>query len=302
MRGTLSAFLDRVKRGKVSKGPRDPESWSELRERLAKKGQIALVRRETYFQALRRFRPLVRLLAHFAFIDGDRVHLFWLGYESGRAFARTLPDEMALELAIRCSAPELERHLLAKVGGWKLSELRTGEEFSASSGQRGVVGRRSADQVTVLVYLGRGLDVRQVDLPGDVDVRVGGEVALRILRRRTPGRRAGSKRKVGSHMAANSRNNGQGGERAAQRKQSQPEETPVNKTLPIHEIRAGRVKAAIWANDTEGGGTRYNVTFSRLYTDEAGAWHDSRSFGRDELPLLVLVAQRAFEYIVDPKG
>ncbi|XZE43949.1 hypothetical protein SH467x_003531 [Pirellulaceae bacterium SH467] len=33
---------------------------------------------------------------------------------------------------------------------------------------------------------------------------------------------------------------------------------------PVHEIRLGKVKAAIWRNETESG-TRYGVTFSRIY-------------------------------------
>ena len=35
---------------------------------------------------------------------------------------------------------------------------------------------------------------------------------------------------------------------------------------PVAEVRIGRVKAAIWPNETEGR-TRHTVTFSRLYKD-----------------------------------
>src|SRR5262245_57216610 len=35
---------------------------------------------------------------------------------------------------------------------------------------------------------------------------------------------------------------------------------------PVHEVRLGAIKAAIWRNDTEKG-VRYNTTFSRLYRD-----------------------------------
>ena len=40
----------------------------------------------------------------------------------------------------------------------------------------------------------------------------------------------------------------------------------MSKKKPIHEIRLGRVRAAIWENETSNG-TRHNVTFSRLYRD-----------------------------------
>ena len=64
---------------------------------------------------------------------------------------------------------------------------------------------------------------------------------------------------------------------------------------PIHEIRMGRVRAAIWENETQNG-TRYNVTFSRLYRD-GDQWKDSGSFGRDDLPLVAKVADRVHTWI-----
>ena len=36
---------------------------------------------------------------------------------------------------------------------------------------------------------------------------------------------------------------------------------------PAHEIRLGRIKATIWANDTENG-KRYNVTLTRCTGEE----------------------------------
>ena len=66
---------------------------------------------------------------------------------------------------------------------------------------------------------------------------------------------------------------------------------------PIHEIRLGRVRAAIWENETTHG-IRRNVTFSRLYRDEQGNWGDSSSFGRDDLPLLCKVADCAHTWIM----
>ena len=66
---------------------------------------------------------------------------------------------------------------------------------------------------------------------------------------------------------------------------------------PIHEIRLGRIRAAIWENETSNG-TRHNVTFSRLYRDEQGNWGDSTSFGRDDLPLLWKVADCVHTWIM----
>lgn len=66
-------------------------------------------------------------------------------------------------------------------------------------------------------------------------------------------------------------------------------------TRPIHEIRLGRIRAAIWGNVTEGT-IRHNVTFSRLFKD-GEEWKDSSSFGRDDLQLLAKVADLAHSWI-----
>jgi hypothetical protein len=51
---------------------------------------------------------------------------------------------------------------------------------------------------------------------------------------------------------------------------------------PVHTIRHRNIKAAIWENPTQNG-PMYNVTVTRGYKDEAGQWHDSQSFGYDDL-------------------
>ena len=60
---------------------------------------------------------------------------------------------------------------------------------------------------------------------------------------------------------------------------------------PVAEIRISRVKAAIWANKTEGR-TRHTVTFSRLYKD-GDRWKTTQSFGRNDLLVLAKVADQA---------
>ena len=65
---------------------------------------------------------------------------------------------------------------------------------------------------------------------------------------------------------------------------------------PVHEIRLGKVKAAIWKNETDSG-TRYSVTTSRLYKPEGGEWESTNSFGRAELPLVSKVADMVSTWI-----
>ena len=71
---------------------------------------------------------------------------------------------------------------------------------------------------------------------------------------------------------------------------------------PVHEVRLGRIKAAVWENEIQNGAghnvTRHNVTFVRLYKD-GDDWKDSPSFGRDDLPLLAKVADRAHSWIFE---
>lgn len=64
---------------------------------------------------------------------------------------------------------------------------------------------------------------------------------------------------------------------------------------PVHEIRLGKIKAALWANETDQG-TRYGVTVSRIYKDGEN-WKTSTSFGRDDLPLVAKVCDMAHSWI-----
>ena len=69
---------------------------------------------------------------------------------------------------------------------------------------------------------------------------------------------------------------------------------------PVHEVRLGRIKAAIWENETQNG-SRHNVTISRLYRD-GEKWNDSASFGRDDLPLVAKVVDQAHSWIFENSG
>ena len=64
---------------------------------------------------------------------------------------------------------------------------------------------------------------------------------------------------------------------------------------PVHEIRLGKVKAAIWKNETDAG-IRYSVSIVRIFKTEEG-WDSSPTFGRDELPLVAKVADMVHTWI-----
>jgi hypothetical protein len=69
--------------------------------------------------------------------------------------------------------------------------------------------------------------------------------------------------------------------------------TPQNRSenRPVHTVRHGRIKATVWVNQTQRG-PMHNVTLSRSYQDEEGNWHDTQSFGFDEL---MTVAKAVFD-------
>jgi hypothetical protein len=72
---------------------------------------------------------------------------------------------------------------------------------------------------------------------------------------------------------------------------------------PVHTIRYGAVRGAIWRNVADDGNANrpmYNVTFSRSYKD-GNEWKDSAGFGPDELLELAKAANEAHTWIYDHK-
>jgi hypothetical protein len=75
-----------------------------------------------------------------------------------------------------------------------------------------------------------------------------------------------------------------------------------SKDKPVHEVRLGSIKAAIWRNDTATG-ARHNVTFTRIYKDrEEDQWKSTDSFGRDDLLLVGKVADQAHTWIMEQRS
>lgn len=65
---------------------------------------------------------------------------------------------------------------------------------------------------------------------------------------------------------------------------------------PVHEIRLGRIRAAIWANHFNGQGTAFTTTITRSYKD-GNVWSNSTSFFRDDLPIVAKIADMAYAWI-----
>lgn len=72
---------------------------------------------------------------------------------------------------------------------------------------------------------------------------------------------------------------------------------PLASNKPAHSIRLGTIKAVIWANHVKRVGLIHNVNVVRIYRDDAGVWHDTHSFGRDDLLSAAKVLDLAHTWI-----
>ena len=68
--------------------------------------------------------------------------------------------------------------------------------------------------------------------------------------------------------------------------------------LPMKTFCLGRIKAAVWENEADQK-KFFNVTFARTYIDEAKNYHDTDSYGRDDLPLVAKLADQAHTFIFE---
>lgn len=88
---------------------------------------------------------------------------------------------------------------------------------------------------------------------------------------------------------------------------NQPQETTASETKnrPVHQVRFGNVKAAIWAQQTQHG-PMFSVTVNRSYTtkgdDGKDVWRDSDSFGRDDLLVLAKALDACHTWIYAQKS
>ncbi|WDQ17004.1 MULTISPECIES: hypothetical protein [Rhodopirellula] len=69
---------------------------------------------------------------------------------------------------------------------------------------------------------------------------------------------------------------------------------------PAHTIRFGLIKASIWRNQTKSG-ERHSVSIVRLYKN-GDVWKESTRFGRDDLPLIAKVSDKAHTWIYENNG
>ena len=73
-----------------------------------------------------------------------------------------------------------------------------------------------------------------------------------------------------------------------------------NDSKPIKDFRSGGIQASVWRKEVDKDGqtvVRHSVRIQKQYRKEDGDYETTEYYFRDDLPKLVLVAQKAFEFI-----
>jgi hypothetical protein len=72
------------------------------------------------------------------------------------------------------------------------------------------------------------------------------------------------------------------------------------KSKPIKNFRSGNIQASIWRNEVEKEGqivVRHSVRIQKQFRKDEGDYQETNYYFRDDIPRLILVAQKAFEFI-----
>jgi hypothetical protein len=72
------------------------------------------------------------------------------------------------------------------------------------------------------------------------------------------------------------------------------------KSKPIKDFRSGNIQASIWRNNVDKDGqtvVRHSVRIQKQFRKDDGDYQETNYYFRDDIPKLILVAQKAFEYI-----
>ncbi len=71
---------------------------------------------------------------------------------------------------------------------------------------------------------------------------------------------------------------------------------------PVESFRRRGISVAVFENHAKKGDRDvkfHKIAPQRLYRDDEGNWQATTSFGRDDLPVLLLLLQRAWEHVLD---
>ena len=69
---------------------------------------------------------------------------------------------------------------------------------------------------------------------------------------------------------------------------------------PIKDFRAANIQASVWRNEVQKDGqtvVRHSVRIQKQFRNDSGDYQETNYYFRDDIPKLILVAQKAFEFI-----
>ena len=75
---------------------------------------------------------------------------------------------------------------------------------------------------------------------------------------------------------------------------------PIPMAKPVFEIRRGLIKVRIWQRKTKNG-VRFSLTVVRLFRN-GDQWKESTRLGRDDIPLVRLLLDKAHTWILNQGG
>ncbi len=70
----------------------------------------------------------------------------------------------------------------------------------------------------------------------------------------------------------------------------------MGKKQPAHEIKLGKIKVTIWANESEDHDVWFNAVVSRLYKT-GNTWKETTTLGHDDLPVAMKAIDMAYTWI-----
>ena len=73
-----------------------------------------------------------------------------------------------------------------------------------------------------------------------------------------------------------------------------------NNSKPIKDFRAGNIQGSVWRNELNKDGqkvVRHSVRIQKQYRKKDGGYENTEYYFSDDLPRLMLVARKAFEFI-----
>lgn len=74
----------------------------------------------------------------------------------------------------------------------------------------------------------------------------------------------------------------------------------MSKQKPVKEFRVGRIKVAIWKNESEKDGKtviQHSIKIQKSFRNDDGEYQETNNYFPDELPKLALAVRKAYEFV-----